>query len=322
MADKLHRPAARHPAARHSAAKGDSRLPRFSFEYFPPATPAAEERFRDTVQRLGALAPDFVSVTYGAGGTTQERTFKAIDWVRRETAQEPAAHLTCVGADRAKIDAIAEGYWQAGVRRLVALRGDPPKGSSGYVPHPQGYAYAADLVAGLKRVADFDISVAAFPEVHPEARDAAADLDNLKRKIDAGASRAITQFFFDPDHYLRFVDRARAVGIKVPIIPGILPIVNFERTCQMAESCKAAIPHWLLDLYADLEDDNEVRFPIAVSVAVELCRYLMARGVEEFHVYTLNRADLTAALCRLLRNDARAREIHIDEPLLLAGGLS
>ena len=306
---------------RSFAQKGHA-LPRFSFEYFPPATPAAEERFRDTVLRLGALAPEFVSVTYGAGGTTQERTFKTIDWVRRETDQLPAAHLTCVGASRAAIDAIAEGYWQAGVRRLVALRGDPPKGTSGYAPHPEGYAYAADLVAGLKRVADFDISVAAFPEVHPEARDAAADLDNLKRKLDAGASRAITQFFFDPDDYLRFVDRARAAGIQAPIIPGILPIVNFERTCQMAGTCKAAIPQWLRDLYADLEDDNEVRFPVAVSVAAELCRYLMAHGVEEFHVYTLNRADLTAALCRLLRNDAGARAFHTEEPLRMAGGLS
>ena len=318
MAEKFRRAATDH----RSAAKGGSCLPRFSFEYFPPATPAAEERFRDTVRRLGALAPDFVSVTYGAGGTTQERTFKAIDWVRRETAQEPAAHLTCVGASRAEIDAIAEGYWAAGVRRIVAIRGDAPKGSSGYVPHPQGYAYAADLVAGLKRVADFDISVSAYPEVHPEARSAAADLDNLKRKLDAGASRAMTQFFFDPDDYLRFVDRARAAGITAPIVPGILPIVNFERTRQMAESCKAALPRWLVELYADLEDDSEVRFPVAVSVAVELCRYLRARGVEEFHIYTLNRADLTAALCRLLRNDALARDIRIEEPMLLAGGLS
>lgn len=302
--------------------KGDSLLPRFSFEYFPPATPAAEERFRDTVVRLGVLAPDFVSVTYGAGGTTQERTFRAIDWVRRETAQEPAAHLTCVGASRAQIDAIAEKYWESGVRRIVAIRGDAPKGSSGYQPHPEGYAYAADLVAGLKRVADFDISVSAYPEVHPEARDAAADLDNLKRKIDAGASRAITQFFFDPDDYLRFIDRARSAGIRAPIVPGILPIVNFDRTRQMAESCKAAMPRWLIDLYAELEDDNEVRFPVAVSVAAELCRYLLARGVEDFHIYTLNRTDLTAALCRLLRSDRRSRAFPVAEPRLLAGGLS
>jgi methylenetetrahydrofolate reductase (NADPH) len=238
----------------------------------------------------------------------------------------PAAHLTCVGASRAQIDAIAEGYWAAGVRRIVALRGDAPKGSAGYVPHPQGYAYAADLVAGLKRVADFDISVSAYPEVHPEARDAAADLDNLKRKLDAGASRAITQFFFDPEDHLRFVDRARAAGITAPIIPGILPIVNFQRTREIAESCKAALPRWLVDLYDDLEDDGDIRQPVAVSLAVDLCRHLMARGVEDFHFYTLNRADLTVAVCRLLRNDARtaaARDAraHSEQPKLLAGGL-
>ncbi|MEQ9607486.1 MAG: methylenetetrahydrofolate reductase [NAD(P)H] [Kiloniellaceae bacterium] len=302
--------------------KGASALPRFSFEFFPPATPAAEARLRDSAQKLAALQPDFVSVTYGAGGTTQERTFKAIDWVRRETELEPAAHLTCVGASRDQIDAIARQYWDAGVRRIVALRGDAPRGSQGYVPHPEGYAYAADLVAGLKRVADFDISVSAYPEVHPEARDAAADLDNLKRKLDAGASRAITQFFFDPDDFLRFVDRAQAAGITAPIIPGVLPIVNFDRTRQMAESCKAAMPRWLIDLYRDLEEDAEVRFPVAVSVAVELCRYLTARGIEDFHIYTLNRADMTAALCRLLRNDAAARHVQATQPKLLAGGLS
>ena len=302
--------------------KGASVLPRFSLEFFPPATPAAAARFRDAASRLAALAPHFVSVTYGAGGTTQERTFEAIDWLRRETDLEPAAHLTCVGASRAEIDAIAERYWEAGIRRIVALRGDAPQGSKGYVPHPQGYAYAADLVAGLKRVADFDISVSAYPEVHPEAHDAAADLDNLKRKIDAGASRAITQFFFDPDDYLRFLDRALAAGITAPIIPGILPIVNFERTRQMAESCRAAMPRWLIDLYAGLEESNDVRFPVAVSVAADLCRYLAARGVDDFHIYTLNRPDLTAALCHLLRSDLRSGQNQVAQPKLLAGGLS
>jgi methylenetetrahydrofolate reductase (NADPH) len=316
MADVIRNAAALRRAS-PTAAGG---APGFSFEFFPPATPAAEERFRDSAQRLAALGPDFVSVTYGAGGTTQERTFKAIDWLRRETKLEPAAHLTCVGATRDQIDEIARGYWAAGVRRLVALRGDPPQGSSGYLPHPEGYPYAADLVAGLKQVADFDISVSAYPEVHPEARDAAADLDNLKRKLDAGASRAITQFFFDPDDFLRFVDKARAAGITAPIIPGVLPIVNFERTRLMAESCKAALPQWLVELYADLEADNDVRFPVGVSVAAELCRYLMARGVEDFHIYTLNRADMTAALCRLLRNDARCRHVEAAAVKLAAGG--
>ncbi|MEQ8356905.1 MAG: methylenetetrahydrofolate reductase [NAD(P)H] [Kiloniellaceae bacterium] len=297
-------------------------MPNFSFEFFPPATPAAETRFREAAVKLSALTPDFVSVTYGAGGTTQERTFRAIDWLRRETDLEPAAHLTCVGASRAQIDAVAERHWEAGVRRIVAIRGDAPKDSDGYRPHPQGYAFAADLVAGLKRVADFDISVSAYPEVHPEARDAAADLDNLKRKIDAGASRAITQFFFDPDDFLRFMDRVLAAGISVPVVPGILPIVNYERTSQMAQSCKAAMPQWLIDLYAELEDDNAVRFPVAVSVAADLCRHLMARGVEDFHIYTLNRPDLTAALCRLLRSDQRKGQHLFEQPKLLAGGLS
>lgn len=320
MADARHQ--TRNIASGSSGPKGDTALPRFSFEFFPPATPAAEARFHEAASKLAALDPSFVSVTYGAGGTTQERTFKAIDWVQRETDLEPAAHLTCVGASRAQIDAIAERYWEAGIRRIVALRGDAPQGSDGYVPHPEGYAYAADLVAGLKRVADFDISVSAYPEVHPEARDAAADLDNLKRKIDAGASRAITQFFFDPDDYLRFLDRARAAGITAPIIPGILPIVNFERTRQMAQDCKAAMPQRLIDLYSDLEEDTAVRYPVAVSVAVDLCRSLVARGVEDFHIYTLNRADLTAAICRLLRNDARSGQSQNAQPKLLAGGLS
>ncbi|GAB4224053.1 MAG: methylenetetrahydrofolate reductase [NAD(P)H] [Kiloniellaceae bacterium] len=318
MADVIRNTSTSRPAG----PKGETTLPRFSFEFFPPATPAAETRYREAVARLAALAPEFISVTYGAGGTTQERTFKAIDWVRRETELEPAAHLTCVGASRAEIDAIAERYWEAGVRRIVALRGDAPQGSDGYQPHPQGYAYAADLVAGLKRVADFDISVSAYPEVHPEARDAGADLDNLKRKIDAGATRAITQFFFDPDDYLRFVDRARAAGITAPIVPGILPIVNFERTRQMSESCKAAVPRWLIDLYSDLEEDPAVRYPVAVTVAADLCRYLLARGVEDFHIYTLNRADLTAAICRLLRNDLRSGQVQSEHPKLVAGGLS
>jgi len=309
-------------AGSRPAVEGKASLPRFSFEFFPPGTPAAEERYWEAVVGLSAFNPEFVSVTYGAGGTTQERTFKAIDRVHRETALEPAAHLTCVGASRAQIDAIAEEYWEAGVRHIVALRGDAPQGSDGYVPHPEGYAYAADLVAGLKRVADFKISVSSYPEVHPEARSAAADLDNLKRKLDAGASQAITQFFFNPDDYLRFVDRARAAGITAPIIPGILPIVNFQRAREIAQSCNAAIPAWLINLYSDLEEGSQVRHPVAVSLAVDLCRYLMARGVEDFHFYTLNRADLTAAVCRLLRNDVRSGQSQREQPKLLAGGLS
>jgi len=300
----------------------DGALPRLSFEFFPPATPAAEERFREAAQRLAALDPAFVSVTYGAGGTTQERTFKAVDWVRRETGLEPAAHLTCVGASRAQIDAIAERYWESGIRRIVAIRGDAPKGSAGYEPHPEGYPFAVDLVTGLCRVADFDISVSAYPEVHPEARDSAADLDNLKRKLDAGASRAITQFFFDPEDFLRFRDRARAAGITAPIVPGIMPIVNFKRLREIAASCKAAMPDWIVKLYDDLEEDNDIRFPVSVSLTVDLCRQLMVHGVEDFHFYTLNRADMTVAICRLLRNDVRTGLHSVEQPKLMAGGLS
>ncbi len=280
--------------------------PRFSFEFFPPASPLAEERLWRALRELEGLNPTFVSVTYGAGGTTQERTIRTVERIQNETGLAPAAHLTCVGADRAEIDALAERYWAAGIRRIVALRGDPPKDSTGFRPHPNGYAFAADLVAGLRRVADFDISVAAYPEVHPEAQSADSDLDNLKRKLDAGASRAITQFFFNPEDFLRFVDRARAAGITAPIIPGVLPIANFKRTQEIAASCKAALPAWLPPLFDGLEKQGEVRDPVAVAVAADLCRFLAARGVEEFHFYTLNRADLTAAVCRLLLCDAFA----------------
>ncbi len=274
--------------------------PRFSFEFFPPASPVAEERFWRALLELASFSPEFVSVTYGAGGTTRERTFRAVDRILKETDLTAAAHLTCVGASQAEIAMIAERYWAQGVRHIVALRGDPPEDCTDFTPHAAGHAFAADLVAGLRRVADFEISVAAYPEVHPQARSATADLDNLKRKLDAGATRAITQFFFDPDDFLRFVDRARAAGIFAPIVPGILPIVNFKRTLEIAKSCKAAVPAWLQELFEGLEDRREVRDPVAVSVAADLCRYLAARGVDDFHFYTLNRSDLTAAVCRLL----------------------
>lgn len=293
--------------------------PRFSFEFFPPASPLAEERFWRALQGLAVFTPNFVSVTYGAGGTTQERTFHAVTRILKETDLKPAAHLTCVGTSKAEIEAIAERYWAEGVRHIVALRGDPPKDSNGFTPHADGYAYAADLVTGLRRVADFEISVAAYPEVHPQARSAEADLDNLKRKLDAGATRAITQFFFDPDDYLRFVDRARAAGITAPIVPGILPIVNFQRTLEIAKSCKAAVPSWLSGLFDGIEDQREIRDPVAVSVAADLCRYLAARGVEDFHFYTLNRADLTAAVCRLLLCDALTPRAGEAARLLAAG---
>ncbi len=273
-----------------------------SFEFFPPNTPEAAERLWTVIRRLEALGPRFVSVTYGAGGSTRERTHAIVTRILAETSLLPAAHLTCVGAPREEIDEIARAYWEGGVRHLVALRGDPPGGlSESYRPHPGGYAYAADLVAGLKRVADFEISVAAFPEVHPEALSAEQDLDNLKRKLDAGACRAITQFFFDPERYLRFVDRARAAGIDAPIVPGIFPITNFARTVEFAKKCGATVPAWLTALFEGVQDHSDTRNLVAAVAAAELCRQLQAQGVDEFHFYTLNRAELTTAICHMLR---------------------
>ena len=284
---------------RDASPAGDLSL---SFEFFPPNSPEAGERLWTVIRRLEALQPRFVSVTYGAGGSTRERTHAIVSRILAETSLLPAAHLTCVGARREEIDEIARAYWEAGVRHLVALRGDPPGGLSGrYRPHPGGYAYAADLVAGLKRVADFEISVAAYPETHPEARSAAADIDNLKRKLDAGACRAITQFFFDTDSYLRFLERARAAGIQAPIVPGIFPITNFARTVEFASKCGASIPAWLAALFEGVEADPDTRNLVAAVAAAEQCRQLQAQGITEFHFYTLNRADLTAAICHMLR---------------------
>jgi methylenetetrahydrofolate reductase (NADPH) len=271
-----------------------------SFEFFPPKTEKMEQTLWACIERLAILEPAYVSVTYGAGGSTRERTHATVTRIRRETRLEPAAHLTCIGADCKTIDSIAETYWEAGIRHIVALRGDPPEDSGPYAPFPEGYAYAADLVAGLKRVADFDISVAAYPETHPEAVSAEADLDNLKRKIDAGASRAITQFFFDPDVFFRFLERARAAGITVPIIPGILPVTNFARVKQFAASCGARVPEWMAELFEGLDDDPETRHLVAASVAAEQCRTLYAGGIKQFHFYTLNRADLAYAICQIL----------------------
>ncbi len=279
----------------------------YSFEFFPPKTPEMEQQLWGAIRRLEPLRPRFVSVTYGAGGSTRERTHATVRRIQAETAMTAAAHLTCVGAPRAEIDAIARAYWEAGIRHIVALRGDPPEGAVAYRPHPEGYARAADLVAGLKRVGDFEISVAAFPEVHPEAPSPEADLDNLKRKLDAGASRAITQFFFDSEAFLRFVERARAAGIEAPIVPGILPITNFARTMEFARRCGAAIPPWLARRFADLEETPEIRILIAAATALEQCRYLHGWGFDHFHFYTLNRAELTAAICRILGAPAAER---------------
>jgi len=271
-----------------------------SFEFFPPGSGKMEQTLWRSIERLAPLRPRFVSVTYGADGSTRERTHGIVSRILRETDLTAAPHLTCVGASRGEIDDIARQYWDIGVRHIVALRGDPPKDSDGYTPHSEGYAYAADLVAGLKRVADFDVSVAAYPEVHPEAPSAAFDLDNLKRKLDAGASRAITQFFFDIDDFLRFRDRCAAARIAAPIVPGILPITRFPQLQRFAEGCGASVPDWLVHRFDGLDDDAETRQLIAASVAIEQARELERYGVREFHFYTLNRSELTYAICHAL----------------------
>jgi methylenetetrahydrofolate reductase (NADPH) len=271
-----------------------------SFEFFPPTTESMETTLWESIQHLSVLEPRFVSVTYGADGSTRERTHNAVSRILGETGLTAAPHLTCVGASRAEVDDIAREYWDMGVRHLVALRGDPPRGCGGYEPHTDGYAYAADLVEGLRKVADFDITVAAYPEVHPEAKTAPDDLDNLKRKLDAGASRAITQFFFDVELYLRFRDRAARAGIDARIVPGILPITRFPQLQHFAEQCGASVPEWLKDRFDGLEDDADTRKLIAASVAIEQVAQLRKEGVDEFHFYTLNRYELTYAICHAI----------------------
>ena len=271
-----------------------------SFEFFPPGDAEMEATLWRSVQRLAPLAPRFVSVTYGADGSTRTRTHQLVTRIQRETPLTGAAHLTCIGASRGEILDIARQYRDEGIRHIVALRGDPPQGITRYEPHPDGFAYAADLVAGLKTVADFDISVAAYPEVHPEAQSAQFDLDNLKRKLDAGATRAITQFFYDVEVFLRFRDRCAAAGIGAPIVPGILPITRFPQVLRFAARCGASIPHWLAERFQGLDDDTETRRLIAASVAIEQVQSLERHGVRDFHFYTLNRAELTYAICHTL----------------------
>jgi methylenetetrahydrofolate reductase (NADPH) len=285
-----------------TAQKGDSAPggPVVSFEFFPPGDEDMARTLWQSIERLAPLNPRFVSVTYGADGSTRARTHNVVARVQRETTLTGAPHLTCVGASRADVLEIAREYWQSGIRHIVALRGDPQQGAAGYTPHPDGFPYAADLVAGLKQVGEFDISVAAYPETHPEAKSAAADLDNLKRKVDAGATRAITQFFFDPDVYLRFRDRCQAAGINVSIVPGILPITRFPQITRFAARCGASIPAWLARRFEGLETDADTRRLIAASVAIEQVHTLERHGVEEFHFYTLNRAELTYAICHAL----------------------
>jgi len=271
-----------------------------SFEFFPPHSEKMEETLWKSVQRLKDLGPRFVSITYGADGSTRQRTHAAVERIVQETDLTAAPHLTCIGASRGEIDDVAREYWDMGIRHLVALRGDAPKEAEHYEPHPDGYAYAADLVAGLRNVADFDISVAAYPEVHPEAPNPLFDLDNLKRKLDAGASRAITQFFFDTDVFLRFRDLTAAAGIESAIVPGILPITRFPQLQRFAGACGATVPDWLQELFAGLEDDAGTRQMIAANVAIEQVEKLQAEGINEFHFYTLNRSELTFAICHAL----------------------
>jgi methylenetetrahydrofolate reductase (NADH) len=273
--------------------------PLLSFEFFPPKTEALEKQLWTCIRRLEPLRPRFVSVTYGAGGTTRLRTHATVARIVQETGLVPAAHLTCVGASQTEVDDVARQYWDAGVRHIVALRGDPPPGAV-YEPHPEGYAFAVDLVAGLKRVADFEISVAAYPETHPAAAHSAGDLDNLKRKLDAGATRAITQFFFDTSVYLRFLDRCLAAGITAPIVPGILPVSNFAQAVKISSMCGTSVPDWLGHLFDGTDDDQEIRRMVATVVAAEQVRLLQANGVDEFHFYTLNRPDLTYAIAHIL----------------------
>jgi methylenetetrahydrofolate reductase (NADPH) len=271
-----------------------------SFEFFPPRTAKMEETLWESVQTLAPLRPRFVSVTYGAGGSTRERTHNTVVRIAGETDLEAAAHLTCVEASRSEIDEVALAYWQAGIRHVVALRGDPPEPGKPFQARPDGYANAAELVAGLKRVAPFEISVAAYPEVHPEAGSKQADIDNLKRKIDAGADRAITQFFFTPDCFFRFRDDVAAAGIDAELVPGILPISNVAQTRKFASLCGAAIPAWLDRLFEGLDNLPAARQLVAATIAAELCGQLYAGGVRQFHFYTLNRAELAYAICHML----------------------
>ena len=271
-----------------------------SFEFFPPKNDEMEEKLWAAVEKLRNLKPSFVSVTYGAGGSTRERTHNTIKRILDETLLKPASHLTCIGASKAEADEVANNYWNMGVRHIVALRGDMPASSPSYQLHPQGYKHANELVAGLKKLHDFEISVAGYPEKHPEAKSFDDDIDNLKRKIDSGATRVITQFFFDTDAYFSFVEKCQKRGITAPIVPGILPVTNAKQVKHFAKMCGAAIPRWLSDMLIGLDEKEETRKLISAIIAVEQCRILHNGGVNDFHFYTLNRAELTTAICHVL----------------------
>jgi methylenetetrahydrofolate reductase (NADPH) len=270
-----------------------------SFEFFPPKTEAMEQTLWESIKRLAPLGPSFVSVTYGAGGSTRERTHATVGRILKETPIKPAAHLTCVAASRDEVDKVVRDYWDIGVRHIVALRGDPQDGNE-WVPHPQGYKTSTELVAGIRRIGDFEISVSAYPERHPESKSVDADIDVLKAKIDAGATRAITQFFFENDIYLRYLDKVRAHGINIPILPGIVPVQNFKQTANFAKKTGASIPQWLADRFEGLDDDEKTRRLIAATVTAEQVLDLVDHGIRDFHFYTMNRADLVYAICHLL----------------------
>lgn len=278
------------------------KLPTISFEFFPPKTEEMERNLWEVISRLAPLTPNFVSVTYGAGGSTRERTHSTIARILSETKLTPAAHLTCVDATRADVDDVVARYYEIGVRHIVALRGDPPNGiGTAYKAHPQGYQTSADLVASIKRNhSDMEVSVSAYPEKHPESADLDADIDVLKAKVDAGAVRAITQFFFDNDLYFRYLDRVRAAGVTIPIVPGILPVQNFKLASNFAKRAGATLPEWLAKKFEGLDDDADTRRLVAATVAAEQVQNLSARGVENFHFYTMNRADLVFAISHLL----------------------
>lgn len=279
-----------------------------SFEFFPPKSEKMEKTLWDSITKLKELHPSFVSVTYGAGGGTRERTHNTVKRILNETDMKPAAHLTCVGASKSEVNEIVEQYWEDGVRHIVALRGDMPNMSDSYQPHPDGYSNAADLVAGIKSIADFEISVGAYPEIHPDSPNLAADLDNLKRKIDAGATRAITQAFFEPDQYFRFLDHCQSFGIDVPIVPGILPVTNFKALMRFMDLCGTKIPSWMADLFEGLDERPQTREMISATIANEMCRNLYAGGVKDFHIYTLNRSELTYAICHMLGHRPQVTE--------------
>lgn len=274
---------------------------RVSFEFFPPKSPKMEETLWSCIERLAPLRPNFVSVTYGAGGSTRERTHSTVARIVRETSLKPAAHLTCVDASRAEVDDVVRGYASAGVKHIVALRGDPAAGiGNAYQTAPDGYASTPDLIAGIRAIGDFEISVSAYPEKHPESPDLPADIALLKRKVEAGATRAITQFFFDNDVFERYVDRVRAAGITIPIVPGIVPVLDFQRTAGFAAKTGASVPASLAKRFEGLENDEKTRHLVATTVAAEQVFDLVKRGYRDFHFYTMNRADLVYAICHML----------------------